>query len=214
MLLESDNFYLFAGIGAIVDGYIIITPYRCGDPMNPNLSLSDVSREQLDELLFLRWLVAEFYRDVYETGGLAFEHGRAGGCLAGGTGTKHCFHAHLCCYPKSVNLWEDVDGWPMRKVDGLADLRVSVGSSPYLFIESVETDETKPADSAMRETWHSRTFILGEESELESQFLRKLLARRVNQPDLWDWEKYSRVDAARAPQEVVGTTKGALSRRP
>ena len=30
-MLRSDRFYLFAGLGAILEGYIIIVPYRCDD---------------------------------------------------------------------------------------------------------------------------------------------------------------------------------------
>ena len=29
VMLRSTNFYLFAGLGAIIPGYVIITPYRC-----------------------------------------------------------------------------------------------------------------------------------------------------------------------------------------
>ena len=32
VILRSDHFYLFAGLGAIREGYLIIAPQRCDDP--------------------------------------------------------------------------------------------------------------------------------------------------------------------------------------
>ena len=79
VLLRSDHFYLFAGLGPIVEGYIIIAPNHCEIEQGGLSTLSDASGDLLDELLFLRGLVFSFYKEAYGTeGGLCFEHGRAG----------------------------------------------------------------------------------------------------------------------------------------
>jgi diadenosine tetraphosphate (Ap4A) HIT family hydrolase len=98
VIMISDHFYLFAGLGAIRDGYIIIAPHRCDDSKLPLGSLSDLPPGLMDELAYLRLIVAEFYRRRYGKEMLSFEHGRAGACLVRGE-TQHCYHAHLCCYP-------------------------------------------------------------------------------------------------------------------
>ncbi|MGB2986726.1 MAG: hypothetical protein WBE26_12680 [Phycisphaerae bacterium] len=144
VLLRSDHFYLFAAIGAIVDGYIIIAPYRCDDPDCRAQSLSQLPPELIDELSFLRGLVSDFYRTHYGgQPGMSFEHGRAGGCLLRKNGTKHCYHAHLCCYPVSHPLWEDITDQHVITLDGLHALRQKVGSAPYLYIEACDVDDSR-----------------------------------------------------------------------
>jgi diadenosine tetraphosphate (Ap4A) HIT family hydrolase len=79
VLLRSDHFYIFAGLGPIIEGYLIIVPYQCKMSDNIFRSISDLSNDDLDELSFLRNLISEFYKDTYGHPGLSFEHGRAGG---------------------------------------------------------------------------------------------------------------------------------------
>src|SRR5260370_23922646 len=75
MLLRSDNFFLFAGIGPLVEGYIIIAPHRCDWPDMPLRSFSDVPLDLLDEVFFLQGLISEFYRDFYnQEASMHFEH--------------------------------------------------------------------------------------------------------------------------------------------
>ena len=74
ILLRSDHFYLFAGLGPIIEGYIIVAPYRCDDADRRIRSLSEVPGEWVDELAYLRLVVAEFYRTTYGKEILTFEH--------------------------------------------------------------------------------------------------------------------------------------------
>ena len=62
VLLKTDNFFLFAGLGPLTQGYIIIATNKCSDECR---SFSDISMALLDEAVFLRGLVAEFYREAY-----------------------------------------------------------------------------------------------------------------------------------------------------
>lgn len=190
VLLRSDNFYLFAGLGPIVEGYIIITPYRCDAHEFPFKSLSDIDFGLLDELVFLRGIVSEFYRSRYGQPGMHFEHGRAGACIRSNGDTKHCYHAHLCCYPKSFPLWEYMEGLESESLSGLYELSDKVGTCPYLFVEICQVDEDLPVDLATRERWEAKVVVLEEEEKLSSQYLRQLLATQVGQPKLWDWANY------------------------
>lgn len=215
ILLRSDNFYLFAGLGAIVEGYIIIAPYQCNNASQRIRSLSEVPTKWMDELAYLRLLVAEFYHDEYKTETLTFEHGRAGTCMLSESETQHCFHAHLCCYPfapimpkeiKSyskegqglgdVPLWEEIDGYTAESIQDVHELPAKVGATPYLFLEGVVVDPMKKAGSASRERWHHRVIRLGNDVKLERQYLRRLLATRAGEKHLWNWREYPRLDSA------------------
>jgi thiamine-monophosphate kinase len=198
IILRSDSLYLFAGLGAIQEGYIIIAPYQCGDSHHPLRSLAELSAAEADELVFLRGLVSIFYRERFGQPGMSFEHGRAGTCLSIVGGTRHCYHGHLCCYPYSVPLLDSdklKDFLPIE-VDRYSGLGTAAAGAPYLFVENCNVDERFPADHLNREIWKAVVVPLTREDELESQLLRKLLAKRVDKPDLWDWRQYPAVDAA------------------
>ncbi|MBM4200338.1 MAG: thiamine-phosphate kinase [Gammaproteobacteria bacterium] len=216
VILVSDHFYLFAGVGAVIEGYIIIAPHRCDDPALPLGSLSDVPRDLMDELAYLRLIVAEFYRRRYGKEILTFEHGRTGTCLVPGE-TQHCYHAHLCCYPfepvkpqdmeeekaESVPensvapLWEDATTLNAVPIGDLHDLPAVVGESPYLLFEGVVVDDSVAPGKAGRESWEHRVVRLVDDHTLERQFLRRLLAARIGEGDLWDWLAHPMEDRCR-----------------
>jgi thiamine-monophosphate kinase len=218
ILLKSDNFYLFAGLGAVTDGLVIIAPYECYTSTRRIRSLSEVPPDWMDELSFLRLLVAEFYRENFGEGMLTFEHGRAGACLVSDKDTKHCFHAHLCCYPfepvlptdideekyqslvaaganETPPLWEDSCLVNTPFVD-FHELKEKVGESAYILMESVLVDPRKKPSAANREQWHHRVICLGDSHKLESQYVRRLLANRQGTPERWDWKVYPELESA------------------
>lgn len=218
VILVSDHFYLFAGIGAIREGYIIVAPHRCDDPQLPLGSLSDLPPVLMDELAYLRLIVAEFYRRQYGKEILTFEHGRVGTCLVPGQ-TQHCYHAHLCCYPfepvkprdleeekaKRVPathvapLWEDDATLDAIPIGDLHDLPTVAGESPYLLFECVVVDDFVDPGKAGRESWEHRVVRLRDDQALERQFLRRLLAARNREEErnLWDWLAHPMLDRCR-----------------
>lgn len=200
VVLASDMFYVFAGLGPIQDGYLIITPRRCDDPSRPLQSLSDFSAIHSDQLMFLRGIVGQFYRDHFQEPGMSFEHGRAGTCLSRSGGTKHCYHSHLCCYPRSVDLLDagELAAHPRIEVERYAGIAEVGSGSPYLFVENCVIDDRYPADHVDHEKWSSTVLPISDPDRLESQLLRKLLARRCGVPELWDWRQYPRVEMARS----------------
>jgi thiamine-monophosphate kinase len=194
VMLRSDSMYLFAALGAIEEGYMIIAPYDCGSTTSVT-ALSELTPEAADELLFLRGIVSSYYRDRYGTVGMSFEHGRAGTCLPLRGGTRHCYHAHLCCFPSSYPLWES--GRIKNVFDGVAPivdryfgLRDSVRNTPYLYIEKSSIEGSLPIDHVARETWDSRIITVEDHVALESQLLRKSFADFAGRPEAWDWLKH------------------------
>ncbi len=214
MLLRAEHFFLFAGLGPIIEGYIIIAPHRCDDANLPLRSLSDLPPDLLDELSYLRGMVAEFYRESYGQDGAAghpgisFEHGRAGTCLSEIAGSRHCYHAHLCCYPGTSPvwlgmtngsddrfLWNDFSGYNAEELGSIYELQARVGAAPYLYVEHCRVLPDKDVYDPTREQWRRAAVTLDNENAVESQYLRRVLANRVGQPELWDWSRHSRLDA-------------------
>ena len=186
VLLRSDNFFLFAGLGPIIEGYIILAPHRCDDPEKPFHSFSEIPPALLDEAIFMRGVISHFYRDVYhQTTSMHFEHGRAGVCYPRPAyDTKHCYHGHLCCYPSSIPLWEDMEDLDIQEIESLPGLKKAVDDFPYLLVERSTSD----SQSSSRELWESRVAIIKPgDPRVPSQYLRKLLAARVGQAGMWDW---------------------------
>jgi thiamine-monophosphate kinase len=209
VLLRSDNFYLFAGLGPIVDGYIIVAPYRCDDPDSPLHSFSEIPVTLLDEVFYLQSLVSEFYREVYaQEASMQFEHGRAGVCYPRSSDTRHCYHAHLCCYPRSLPLWEDLNEMTVIDIDGLTELKQAVGSRPYLLIQSSFINPLLPEGSALRETWVSKVALLDKERQIPSQYLRRLLAARNGDEYSWDWAASPQWQMVKALVETFRTWLG------
>ena len=192
ILLHSDHFYLFAALGAIIEGYIIIAPYRCDDLEISIRSLADLTPELMDELIYLRALVSEFYRKNYDQHqpGMYFEHGRIPGCLTDPVDSKHCFHAHLCCYPASYPIWKQMQDYNVLKIEGLFHLALKAANSPYFFIQTCEIDEKTPIDSLKSENWSSHLAVLKNDQQVPPQYLRRLLATQIGEDKLWDWTAF------------------------
>lgn len=208
ILLRSNNFYLFAGLGPIVPGYIIIAPYSC----EKFKSFADIPPELNDEVMLLRALITDFYqhqhakhkdfnkthpkdkRYEFEHAGMHFEHGRTGVCLNDGKDTKHCYHAHLCCYPNSFPIWEEMkrDGLKVKEIAGFCGLNEEAQDSAYLFVQNVIVNPDVDPSNALREKWDTHIAILKDESQIPGQYMRRLLANRIRQKHLWNWESYPR----------------------
>lgn len=201
ILLRSDNFYVFAGLGAILEGYLIISTKTCKASGGEGTSLSELSLELLDELVYLRSLVSAFYVEIYGHSGLSFEHGRVGSCIRSTEETKHCFHPHLCCYPGVVHqgtgyqdrygkikyLWDSF-ALPNRRIcNGLHTLHANVGSLPYLYVEHHLDNEITRASVINIE---SQAFIVPDEDALASQFLRRHFSDLVQDQKKWDWATF------------------------
>ena len=208
VLLKSDNFYMFAGLGAIIEGYLIITPYTCKSYSRPGTTLAELSYDLLDELAFLRGMISAFYLETYGHPGLSFEHGRAGGCVQSTDDTKHCYHPHLCCYPgivtkgtgfqnhkgDSVHLWDHF-ALPNRRIgNGVHSIQSVAGTLPYLFIEHYDIGDGTGTSGMPSK---SRVFLAPEDHALASQFLRRKLADLVKDEGKWDWVTFPTEDRVR-----------------
>ena len=199
LLLRTENFHLFAGVGPLAEGYIIIAPHLCDRNRGGLRTMADASAALLDELIFLTGIVVRFYRETYDfKGALFFEHGKAGTC--GVSDSPHCYHAHLCCFHVSAPIWEDIDvtGKSVRELKGLNELAAAVGENPHLLIHECLLHHESPPMAANRETWRTHVVVLEGENDIPRQYLRKLLASRVGTPHRWDWAGTPGIAAVKA----------------
>lgn len=182
VLLRSDHFFLLAGPDPIVEGYLILAPHRCDQPDHPLHSFADVPPALLDEVAFLRSLVSEFYRDLYrQEASMHFECGRTEQFFPGSGSTSRAGHANLCCYPRSLPLWEDLPGIKAEEIEGLPDLPRAAGDKPYLLIQSSSIDQTLPPDSALRERWASMIAPIEPPSLVSVPYLQQMLKLRLRE---------------------------------
>lgn len=218
VMLRSTNFYLFAGLGAIIPGYVIIAPYRC-EGEGGLRSMAEAPASLLDEVRFLRGIVSHYYRERFGEEELSFEHGRAGSCLMDDRDTRHCYHAHMCCYPSGMVMWSSIQSYRFVELAGMHELADYCGSGPYLYLEHKKVNRTVGADQALRDRWESRVVRLPDDRQLESQYLRRLLATQAGTPERWDWRAFPSVgEAAELARDfrkwLVGTNRYAARESP
>ena len=82
-------------------------------------------------------------------------------------------------------------GMRVEKLNGLYELKRKAQDYPYLLIQRCIIDENYPETAAQRENWETCIVVLNEEM-VPSQFLRRLLAKRVSNEKLWDWAVHPR----------------------
>jgi Protein similar to CwfJ C-terminus 1 len=172
ILWRGDDLYLCAPRGQLVEGCLIIAPYRCVG------CLARAVATQIAELEHMRGVVEAFYADVYGvTRATFYEQGRAGG----GAVTDHeggfPHHGHLFCLPLAVDLHREL-AQDYARLEGVAltDVR-----SPYVYVDGMDA-AVGDRRRAMyvprsREGW----------AALERLRLKPTVARLVGLPQRGDW---------------------------
>jgi len=127
VLLRGRDLYLCAPRGQLVEGYLVIAPYRCVG------CLGMLPREQFVELQRFKNIVSAFYANVYGVRhAMFYEQGRAG---RNGSSESFPLHAHLCGLPLSTDIHSALTGRYASKalsgIDGLAE-----ESGPYVYVET------------------------------------------------------------------------------
>lgn len=129
ILVRDSYFYLCAPLGQLVEGYLVIAPYGCGN------SLNRLSSDRFPELEAMVALMEDFYRSELECDDVIYyEQGRAGGGARIDPETAFPFHAHLCGLPASCDL-HGLLGRRYRgvEVNGLSDLPAVAVDEAYVY---------------------------------------------------------------------------------
>ncbi|MDH3614244.1 MAG: hypothetical protein OES10_13285 [Gammaproteobacteria bacterium] len=132
ILFRGSTSYLVAPLGQLVEGYLAIAPYACGN------SLSQLPPAAFPEIARLQKMVEDFYRVEYASADSTFyEQGRAGGGALYDQTDGFPYHAHLCGLAVTCDMHE-ILGQTFRRLDlnELADLPSAVGVQPYLYVKT------------------------------------------------------------------------------
>jgi hypothetical protein len=161
----------FVALGPIAPGNLLIVPDR------HNVCLAELSDSDLtnieDAAIRLSSELQEWDEDV-----LWFEHGGDPTCEPSITCMEH---VHLQIVPTRRGVLETVSrelGKGVR-VEGLRSLNAQGEIGGYLFVHSGSEDRS----------------IIFPNSQLESQYMRRLLFRYIGEPNAWNWRREGRKDA-------------------
>ena len=191
IILETESLFAMLSLGPIVEGYTIIATkdhIDCCASLPLNL---------LPEFTRLLEAVRSAQVAIYGAHVL-YEHGRAGASHPSPDGHAHCYHAHLHCVPVNVALY-DLICWhyPQHEFGSWHDLLgwYSQHRTPYLL------------------TGRDDSLVLFEATDLvPRQYLRRLVAAAVGEPQRADWIRYQgREMIAAAKARLIPEVKSQFS---
>jgi hypothetical protein len=174
ILVRGTDLYLCAPRGQLVEGCLIIAPYRCIS------CLARAPRTYFAELMALKRTVEDFYRVAYgATRPTFYEQGRAGGGALVDSVGGFPHHAHLCCVPRPLDLREALaPDHEELHLSGLDDAALSRVRVPYVYVEEGDGTAVYVARSdAGREA-------------LERVRLKPEIAWRMGLPGRGDWRSH------------------------
>jgi Diadenosine tetraphosphate (Ap4A) hydrolase and other HIT family hydrolases len=177
ILFETDNFVVVPGVGAVCDGYVVISP------RSHVLSFGHLDESLDEEVVGLLqevqgWLTAQYARPV-----LAFEHGAESFRNRGGSCTDHA-HMHMFPADSSLDLVEVIrPTYSLRPVSQmLPAMREQVRQryQPYLWLRGPAGD-----------MW------LCDAPAALSQYVRRVILGQLGRPDQWDWAVFPGIEHMR-----------------
>jgi ATP adenylyltransferase len=179
LLVETEHFSIIAGLGQIVEGYLLVLSKAHYH------SISYLPTEFFPELEEISRKVRSILRKEYGEP-LIFEHGSilfdSGGSQPQPHGGGMCIdHAHIHYMPVPedqtlINRLQRVFSW--RIIDRLSELKEQAQThTPYLFVEGSE---------GIRYVFDA--------ASPPSQYMRKLIAQHINTPERWSWSVYPELE--------------------
>lgn len=183
---EGSHVRVLAGTGPLCLGYAIVAS------KNHVHTVADLDARTFSEFHVLASRLVTALAHVFGPGYTAYEHAKIGSCLlteAAGDVSTYCHHAHRVFIPQSVDCFDEV-GRYFRNHHPLPDpagIRALNGAE-YVFVES--SDGFQPIAR------HAFT----EGAGIQSQFMRRILSRRLGRKDSWDWRLELKLE------EMIATT--------
>ena len=102
ILFEGKYTYITLVIGTFIEGYLQVCAKQ------HRTAATGLSKLETQELIKMKKIVRCAYQKVYNTNGIAFEHGKAGSCLWKENRHKNktnlCHHCHIHFVPVEVDI--------------------------------------------------------------------------------------------------------------
>ena len=170
VIFESNNFVVFPALGQIVEGYLLIVSKE------HHISTCVFSDDLFSEFHFVKEKVKEVLASYYQPP-LFFEHGATslsnkGGCCID--------HAHIHAVPIRVNLFEELSkNFSYNQIYSYDKVQEYYGKNlPYFLIENNLSER----------------YLFEVNSQVSSQYIRRIIADKIGKPDIWDWRKHYGLD--------------------
>ncbi len=166
---ESDNFRVFAGLGPLVEGHLLIATKEHSQGIAGIAANLYAELEQVQE--WTRKKLTERYQAP-----LFFEHGdinegnRGGACIS---------HTHLHALPVGVDITPDLyKKFSGRTITNLLDLQENKRTkTSYIFVQTPER----------------KRYVFDIPAVIPSQYIRQLVAIKIGKPERWNWRTYADV---------------------
>ncbi len=179
LLLASPNFYVIVPRGQAVEGHLAIYTHRCGDRARRLRCLDDLRETEVAELAQVADVVQAFYRAIYRSGALFYEHGRGGGSERADPTEGHGYHPHLCALPIDVDVGTLLGPrFSGSRAVALPHIREQIGARPYLFVSAADD-----RSATVGKAYYDRQ---GEQA-LRAWSLKRALAESLGLEGQWDW---------------------------
>jgi len=177
IIRETENFFIIPTLGQFVEGYLLIIPkkhYTC---------FGALPDELLKEYHFLKKEIEKIYGKIYQKP-IYFEHGPAnnirGGCCVD--------HAHMHIVPKNIDIIPELKKYfDVKKIKQIKELRNKYKKQrPYLFFENIKGD-----------------MFACNANPVPSQYIRQIIASKLDLYDKWDWRQYPFLDKIKKCQKKL-----------
>lgn len=166
-LCQNARFCILPSLGAIVEGHLLIIPRE------HYVSIGAMPEDYIIELNVLKEKVHKIMHEVYGPV-IYFEHGPAKpGEIAG-----CCIdHAHLHCIPLTVDILPKLFlKFKSNEINNILYLKtVHENNQSYLYYENQM----------------QKKYVFLVQDNLESQYMRRLIADAVGQSYRWNWREYN-----------------------
>ena len=170
IVATTHKFVIMPMVGPLVPGYLLIVP------KDHYLSISQLPKEQIEELKIVKEELKKVFEEHYGKS-VFYEHGALSCSAKGGSCSDHA-HLHIVAVDIDVKDKFGQYGYELRKLDDYSEIiNQKQRNIPYLYYEN--------------QKWE---MFLADAPIVESQFIRKLIAKDIDALDRALWNENIRID--------------------
>lgn len=184
LFLKNDQFYAMLGIGAVMEGYSVLSS------SNHIRSMFDLPLDQVEQFQEFRNQVRKLLSKIYGPV-IITEHGRVPvSDFYKANYSTHCYHAHQLVFPIDIDLTPDLKKSFKDKVVSYSNfieahkLCSSIGE--YLYYENTDG-----------------VCHVAYDVKYKRQFFRSLVAEKIGFPDRADWRKWQGWDFINSARDKI-----------
>lgn len=170
IVATTHKFVIMTMVGPLVPGYLLIVP------KDHYLSISQLPKEQIEELKIVKEELKKVFEKHYGKS-VFYEHGALSCSAKGGSCSDHA-HLHIVAVDIDVKDKFGQYGYELRKLDDYSEIiNQKQRNIPYLYYENQKGE-----------------MFLADAPIVESQFIRKLIAKDIDALDRALWNENIRID--------------------